>query len=75
MMVTSFVGAVSASSSSSDGSMFGLVLAARIAFAAVAHRVDRNPFGVCVRCPSTVAVAFSGQYQATFSTLRPGNDL
>ena len=59
----------------SDGSMFGLALAARSAFAAVAHRVDRNPFGVCVRCPSTVAVAFTGQYRATFSTLRPGKDL
>jgi len=49
MMVTLFVGAVIASSSTSDGSMFGLSLAARSAFAAVAHRVDRNPFGVCVR--------------------------
>jgi len=49
MMVTSFVGAVSASNSTSDGSMFGLALAARSAFAAVAHRVDLNPFGVCVR--------------------------
>jgi len=59
----------------SDGSMFGLALAARSAFAAVAHRVDRNPFGVCVRCPSTVAVAFAGQYRVTFSTPRPGKDL
>ena len=49
MMVTSFVGAVSASSSMSDGSMFGLSLAVRSAFAALAHRVDLNPFGVCVR--------------------------
>jgi hypothetical protein len=75
MMVTSFVGAVSASNSSPDGSMFGLALAARSALAAVAHRVDLNPFGACVRCPSTVAVAFAGQYRATFSTLRPGKDL
>ena len=75
MMVTSFVGAVSASNSSSDGSMFWLALAARSAFAAVAHRVDRNPFGACVRWPSTMAVAFSGQCRATFSTLRPGKDL
>jgi len=44
---------------------FGLALAARSAFAAVAHRVDLNPFGVCVRQPSTVAVAFEGQYRAT----------
>ena len=49
MMVTSFVGAVSASRSTSDGSMFGLSLAVRSAFAAVAQRVDLNPFGVCVR--------------------------
>ena len=75
MMVTAFVGAVSAWSRSSDGSMFGLALAARSAFAAVGHRVDLNPFGVCVRWPSTVAVAFVGQYRATFSTLRPGKDL
>ena len=75
MMVTSFVGAVSASSSSSDGSMVGLALAAMSAFAAVAHRVDLNPFGVCVRWPRTVAVAFVGQYLATLSTLRPGKDL
>ena len=58
MMVTSFVGAVIASNSSSDGSMFSLALAAKSAYAAVAHRVERKPFGVCVRCPSTVAVAF-----------------
>jgi len=51
---------VSASKSLSDGNMFGLALAARSAFAAVAHRVDRKP-RVCVRCPSTVAVAFLGQ--------------
>ena len=75
MVVTSFVGAVSASSSSSDGSMVGLALATRSAFAAVAHRVDLTPFGVCVRWPRTVAVAFEGQYLATFSTLRPGKDL
>ena len=75
MMVTSFVGAVIASNSSSDGSMFSLALAAKSAYAAVAHRVERKPFGVCVRCPSTVAVAFSGQYRVTFSTLRPGKDL
>jgi len=49
MMVTLFVGAVIASSSTSDGSIFGLSLAVRSAFAAVAHRVNRNPFGVCVR--------------------------
>ena len=75
MMVTAFVGVVSASSSSSDGSMLVLALAARIAFAAVAHCVDLNPFGVCVRWPSTVAVAFVGHYRVTLSTLRPGKDL
>jgi hypothetical protein len=43
-MRTSLVGVVIASSSSSDGRMFGLALAARIAFAAVAHLVDLSPF-------------------------------
>ena len=75
MMVTVFVGAVSSSSSTSDGSLAGLALAAMSACAAAAHRVDLTPFGVCVRWPRTVAVAFAGQYLATFSTLRPGKDL
>ena len=74
-MVTLFVRAVSCSSSSLDGSMVGLALAARSACAAAAHCVDLTPFGVCMRWPRTVAVAFVGQYLATLSTLRPGKDL
>ncbi len=68
------VGAVSASNSLVDGRRLSLVLATISALAAVAHRVDRRPFLTCVKCPSTVGLAFVGQYQATLSALRPGNE-
>lgn len=45
MMVTSLVGVVSDSRSTSDGSMVGVAFAARSAVAAIAHLVDRNPLG------------------------------
>ncbi len=68
------VGAVGVSNSSVDGRRLSLVLAAISALAAVAHRVDQRPFLTYVKCPSTVGVAFVGQYQATLSALRPGNE-
>ncbi len=68
------VGAVSASNSLVDGRRLSHVLAAISALAAVAHHVDRRPFLTCVKCPSTVGVAFVGQYQATLSALRPWNE-
>ncbi len=68
------VGAVSASNSSVDERRLSRVLAAISALAAVAYCVDRRPFLTCVNCPSTVGVAFVGQYQATLSALRPGNE-
>ena len=72
--ISVLVGAVSASKSSLDSSRFSLALEASSAFAAVAHCVDRRPLRTCVMCPSTVGVAFVGQYLATLAALRPGND-
>ena len=68
------VGLVIALNSSVDGSWLSLALAASNALAAVAHCVDQRPFLTCVKCPSTVGVAFVGQYQATLLLLRPGNE-
>ncbi len=68
------VGAVSASNSLVDGRRLSFVLAAISALAAVAHRADRRPFLTCVKCPSTVGVAFVGQHRATLSVLMPGNE-
>ncbi len=68
------VGAAGVSNSSVDGRRLSLVLVAISALAAVAHRVDRRPFLTCVKCPSTVGVAFVGHYRATLSVLRPGNE-
>ena len=67
-------GVVSAMNSSVDGSMLVLALAVSRALAAVAQRVERMPCLVCVEWPSTVAVAFEGQYRATLVALRPGNE-
>ncbi len=68
------VGAVSASNSSVDGRRLSRVLVVISALAAVAHCVDQRPFLTCVKSPSTVGVAFVGQYRATLSALRPGNE-
>ena len=57
-----------------DGSRLSLALKASSALVAVAHRVYPRSFWTCVKCPSTVGVAFVGQCLATLATLRPGND-
>ena len=50
------------------------LLEASSALAAVAHCVDWRPLRTCVMCPSTVGVAFVGQYLAALAALSPGND-
>ena len=68
------VGAMNSASSLVDGSRLSLALVAYSASAAVPQRVDCRPFWTCVKCPSTLGVAFVVQYLSTFATLRPGND-